>query len=304
MAFSVDQIKHLYNFPSHYLNRNGRKYHYLDEGQGEALVMLHGNPSWSFMYRDLVRSLRNSYRTVVPDHIGCGLSDKPDSSDYEYTLEQRVSDLEALLDQIGATRNITLIMHDWRGPIGMTYAARNPSRIGRLIVLNTAAFLLPPGKALHWSLSFCRNSPVAEFLIRRWNAFARIATYVGCPGRPMPAEIRHAYAGPYDSWQHRIATLYFVRDIPLTPTDPSYAALKKTQENLYLFQQTPMLICWGEKDFVFDRDFLNEWIRRFPNAEVHRFPTAGHYVLEESREAIIPLVRNFLASHNLNQQTT
>lgn len=304
MTFSVDQIRHLYDFQSHFLTLNGFKFHYLDEGQGEPLVMLHGNPSWSFMYRELVRSLRDSYRTVVPDHIGCGLSDKPGVGDYEYTLEQRVSDLEALLDQIGAIRNLTLVMHDWGGPIGMTYAARNPSRIRRLIVLNSAAFLLPPGKALHWSLSFCKRSLAAEFLIRRLNAFARIAGYVGCRGRPMPREIRHAYAGPYDSWEHRIATLCFVRDIPLTPADPTYAALKITQDNLYRFQQTPMLICWGEKDFVFDQDFLNEWIRRFPNAEVHRFPTAGHYVLEESPEAIIPLVRNFLASHNLNQQAT
>jgi haloalkane dehalogenase len=289
MTFSVDQIKHLYNFQSHFLTLNGYKYHYLDEGQGDPLVMLHGNPSWSFMYRELVRSLRDSYHTVVPDHIGCGLSDKPSVNDYEYTLERRVSDLEALLDQIGAIRNLTLIMHDWGGPIGMTYAARHPSRIRRLIVLNSAAFLL---------------SLAASFLFLRLNAFARIACYVGCRERPMPMEIRHAYTGPYDSRQHRIATLCFVRDIPLTPTDSAYAALKITQENLYRFQQTPMLICWGEKDFVFDRDFLNEWIKRFPNAEVHRFPKAGHYVLEEWSEAIIPLIRNFLASHPLKQEAT
>ncbi|MFQ5539503.1 MAG: alpha/beta fold hydrolase [Candidatus Binatia bacterium] len=300
----MDQIKHLYNFQSHFLTLNSYKYHYLDEGQGDPVVMLHGNPSWSFMYRELVRSLRDSYRTVVPDHIGCGLSDKPGVNDYEYTLERRVSDLEALLDQVGAIRNLTLIMHDWGGPIGMTYAARHPSRIRRLIVLNSAAFLLPPGKALHWSLSFCKNSLAANFLFLRLNAFARIACYVGCRERPMPMEIRHAYTGPYDSRQHRIATLCFVRDIPLTPTDTAYAALKITQENLFRFQQTPMLICWGEKDFVFDRDFLNEWIKRFPNAEVHRFPKAGHYVLEEWSEAIMALVRNFLASHPLKQEAT
>lgn len=301
MSFSVDQIRHLYNFQSHYLDRKGHRYHYLDEGEGEPVVMLHGNPSWSFMYRESVRSLRESYRVVVPDHIGCGLSDKPTGDEYEYRLEQRVSDLEALLDHISVTSNVTLVVHDWGGPIGMGYAVRHPSRIARLIVLNTAAFLLPAGKTLHWSLLFCRHSRLAAFLILRFNAFARIASYVGCRLHPMPKEIRQAYAGPYDCWENRIATLAFVRDIPLSPADPSYAPLQKVQENLYRLQEIPMLICWGEKDFVFDRDFLQEWIKRFPKARVHRFPEAGHYVLEELPEVILPLVRDFLGTYPAKQ---
>ncbi len=301
MSFSLAEIRHLYDFQSHYLTRNGFNYHYLDEGEGDPVVLLHGNPSWSFMYRELVRSLRDTYRTVVPDHIGCGLSDKPVDNEYDYTLERRVSDLEALLDQIGATRGITLIMHDWGGLIGMTYAARNPSRIGRLVILNTAAFLLPPKKVLHWSLSFCRDSRLAAFLIRRFNAFARIASYIGCRQRPMPKEIRRAYTAPYDSWQNRVATLNFIRDIPLTSADPSYAPLQNTQDNLFRFRETPMLICWGERDFIFDGYFLNEWIRRFPEAQVHRFPEAGHNILEESPEVIARLVRDFLASHPLKR---
>ncbi len=297
MSFSVDQIKQLYDFQSHYLKRQGYRYHYLDEGQGESLVMLHGNPSWSFMYRELVRAFRDRYRTVVPDHIGCGLSDKPPREKYHYTLEERVSDLEALLDEIGINADITLIMHDWGGPVGMTYAARHPSRIARLIILNTAAFLLPAGKALHWSLSLCRNSQLAQFFILRFNAFARLAGYLGCR-RPMPRKIRRAYRGPYDSWQNRIATLRFIQDIPLTSADVSYGLLQQTQKNLYRFQQTPMLICWGERDFIFDADFLREWVKRFPEAQVHRFPGAGHYVLEEVSAAIVPLIRDFLAAHS------
>ena len=146
MSFSVDQLKRLYDFQSHYLDRRGYQYHYLDEGQGEPLVMLHGNPSWSFMYRKLVRAFRETHRTVVPDHMGCGLSDKPPSEKYHYSLEERVADLEALMDERGIHSNITLIMHDWGGAIGMTYAARHPSRIGKLIVLNTAAFSTASGK--------------------------------------------------------------------------------------------------------------------------------------------------------------
>ncbi len=301
MSFSVDRIRHLYDFQPHYLDLEGQRYHYLDEGQGEPVVMVHGNPSWSFMYRELARSLRKTCRVIVPDHMGCGLSDKPDSSVYPYTLERRADDLEELLDQLGITSNITLVVHDWGGPIGMRFATRHPDRIARLVIFNTAAFLLPGMKKLHWSLHFCRSSRLAAFLILKFNAFARVATYMGCRSQPMPREIRRAYAGPYDSSKNRIANLAFVRDIPLSPTDPAYAPLQEIQEKLDRFQETPMLICWGERDFVFDRDFLEEWIKRFPQADVHRFPEAGHYVLEELPEVIIPLVKEFLEKPSQGQ---
>ena len=297
----MDRIRHLYDFQPHYLDLEGQRYHYLDEGQGEPVVMVHGNPSWSFMYRELARSLRKTYRVIVPDHMGCGLSDKPDSSVYPYTLERRADDLEELLDQLGITSNITLVVHDWGGPIGMRFATRHPDRIARLVIFNSAAFLLPGMKKLHWSLHFCRSSRLAAFLILKFNAFARVATYMGCRSQPMPREIRRAYAGPYDSSKNRIANLAFVRDIPLSPTDPAYAPLQEVQEKLDQFQETPMLICWGERDFVFDRDFLEEWIKRFPQADVHRFPEAGHYVLEELPEVIIPLVKEFLEKPSQGQ---
>jgi len=299
MSFSVDRIRHLYDFQSHYLDLEGQRYHYLDEGQGAPVVMVHGNPSWSFMYRELVRSLRRSCRVIAPDHMGCGLSDKPESSVYEYTLGRRADDLENLLDHLGVTSNITLVVHDWGGAVGMRFAARHPDRIARLVIFNSAAFLLPKAKNLHWSLLFCRNSRLAAFLILKFNAFARVATWMGCRSKRMPREIRRAYTGPYDSSRNRVATLAFVRDIPLSPSDPAYAPLEEVQEKLDRFQHTPMLICWGERDFAFDPDFLEEWVKRFPEAQVHRFPEAGHYVLEEVPEQVIPLVEEFLENNNL-----
>ena len=173
MSFSVDRIRHLYDFQSHYLDLEGHRYHYLDEGQGDPVVMLHGNPAWSFMYRKLIRSLSDTHRVIVPDHMGCGLSDKPSVSEYDYTLRQRGLDLEKLLDHLEVTSNLTLIVHDWGGAIGMHLASWHPERMARLVVLNTAAFLLPESKCLHWSLRVCRRSRVAAFLILRFNAFAR-----------------------------------------------------------------------------------------------------------------------------------
>jgi haloalkane dehalogenase len=108
-------MKTLYPFESHFIDRNGLNYHYLDEGQGDPIVMVHGNPSWSFYYRNLASKLKESYRVIVPDHIGCGLSDKPDSTSYSFTLQERVDDLEALLDTLDIKKNITLVVHDWGG---------------------------------------------------------------------------------------------------------------------------------------------------------------------------------------------
>lgn len=283
--------------PGRDLDLGGLRYHYLDEGQGEPVVMLHGNPTWSFYYRRLVEALNGSARTIVPDHIGCGLSDKPDDSKYEYTLDRRARDLEVLLDHLGVDRGITLVLHDWGGMIGMAYAARHPTRIARLIILNTAAFHLPASKPFPWPLWVCRDTPLGAWLVRGRNAFCRGAARVGCRRRPMPRAIRDAYLAPYDSWDHRIAVHRFVQDIPLKPGDRSFDAVTRAQSGLGSFADVPILIAWGMKDFVFDRHFLAEWARRFPRAEVHRFPEAGHYVLEDEGDRIIPLVRAFLAAH-------
>ena len=286
-----------YPFPSHFLDLNGIQYHYLDEGAGEPIVMLHGNPTWSFYYRRLVLALRDQYRVIVPDHVGCGLSDKPDDSRYRYTLASRVRDLEALLDHLGINERLTLVLHDWGGIIGMAYASRRPERIKRLIVLNTAAFHLPPGKKLPWSLRLFRFPLLGTLLARGFNAFCRGAATHCCTRRPMPPDIRQAYLAPYDSWKNRIAVIRFVQDIPLKPDDECYDLVTEIQNGLPHFLAVPMLICWGEKDFVFDRDLLAEWQRRFPQAEVHRFADAGHYVLEDASEEIIGLVREFLKNH-------
>src|SRR5438874_5437527 len=278
----------------------GIRYHYLDEGAGEPIVMFHGNPTWSYYYRRLVVAFRDGYRVIVPDHIGCGLSDKPDDSHYPYTLARRVDDLEALLDHLKVDQGLTLVLHDWGGIIGMAYASRRPERIKRLIVLNTAAFHLPAGKRLPWSLRLFRNPILGPFLVRGLNAFCRGAAKYCCTRRPMPPEVRRAYLAPYDSWKHRIAILRFVQDIPLQPGDSCYDLVSEIQNGLSRFRNVPMLICWGEKDFVFDKDFLAEWVSHFPEAEVHRFPDAGHYVLEDAPEEIIPLVRSFLTGQPLN----
>lgn len=292
-------MKNLYPFKNNYLDLKGLSCHYLDEGKGEPLVMVHGNPTWSFYYRNLVMALRDKYRTIVPDHIGCGLSDKPDDSRYSYTFKQRADDLEALLDHLEIKENITLVLHDWGGMIGMVYASRYPERIKRLIIFNTGAFHLPKTKMFPWPLWISRNTRLGAYLIRRWGAFSWTASRVCCLQRPMRPEVRKAFESPYDSWENRIATLRFVQDIPLVPTDPGYELISEVQKGLHRFRGVPMLICWGLLDFVFDRHFLKEWLRHFPEAEVHRFWNGGHYILEDAFPEILPLVERFLRENPL-----
>jgi haloalkane dehalogenase len=244
----------------------------------------------------LVQALRSEYRTIVPDHIGCGLSDKPDDGRYSYTLKQRVDDLIALLEALDLRRDLTLVLHDWGGMIGMAYAVRHPERIRRLVILNTAAFHLPKSKRLPWSLRLCRAPALGSLLVRGLNAFCRGAARTCCTARPMSAAVRRGYLQPYDSWRHRIAVQRFVEDIPLKPGDPSYAIVSEVEANLERLRHLPMLICWGQKDFVFDEHFLVEWRRRFPDAEVQVFPDAGHYVLEDAGDEISARVRHFLGS--------
>ncbi|GFO53722.1 alpha/beta hydrolase [Geomonas sp. Red276] len=285
----------LYPFTGKTLDLSGLSYHYLDEGTGAPVVMVHGNPSWSFYYRNLVLALRDRYRCIVPDHIGCGFSDKPGDDRYDYTLSRRVDDLEKLIDHLKLTGKITLIVHDWGGMIGMAYASRHPERIGRLVILNTAAFHLPKEKKFPLGLKICRDTLLGTLLVRGFNAFSAGASIVGCKKNPMSAELQAAYRAPYDSWQNRIATLRFVQDIPLQPGDRNYALVSEVAEGLVRFADLPMAIFWGELDFVFDKSFLKEWIRRFPKAKVTSYADAGHYILEDMKEEVVPLIVKFLA---------
>ena len=288
-------VNELYPFDGKYIELGDLSYHYLDEGAGDPVVMLHGNPTWSFYYRNLVLALRDSWRCIVPDHIGCGYSDKPGDDKYEYTLERRVDDLEALLDHLGITENITLVLHDWGGMIGMAYATRHPERIRRFVIMNTSAFSLPKNKPFPWPLWLVRNTAFGAFLVRRFNAFSAIASAV-CVKQPLDPAISAMYRMPYDSWDNRIATLRFVQDIPLRPGDKSYPIVREVEEHVQQFANHPMLICWGMKDFVFSHHFLDLWTAHFPRARVHRFDRCGHYVLEDAKIEIISLVRDFLKS--------
>ncbi|NEP61984.1 MAG: alpha/beta fold hydrolase [Symploca sp. SIO2G7] len=261
----------------------GHHLHYVDEGpsDGQPVVMLHGNPTWSFYYRKVVQKLNNHFRCLVPDHIGMGLSDRPSDSDYNYTLKSRVEDLTKWLDAVAPDRPIDLIVHDWGGAIGMSWAVQNPERVRRIVLLNTWAFNIPKDERLPRSLSFARTG-LGGFLINRFNAFSGLATRMATVGK-LDKEIAHGLVAPYlGKPEQRLATLRFVQDIPLKQTDPAWAVLAETEKNLHRLADKPIYIGWGANDFVFNDRVLEEWRKHYPNAKIDYMKNVGHYTLEDA----------------------
>jgi haloalkane dehalogenase len=286
-----DWLHALYPFePRSFTTPGGARLSYLDEGprEDETVLMLHGNPTWSFYYRNLVRALAPAVRCIVPDHIGMGLSEKP--QDYAYTLAARIADLEALVAALGL-RRLHLVVHDWGGAIGFGLATRRPDLIGRIVILNTAAF---PSPRLPWRIAACRLPVAGACLVRGLNGFAGPATGMAMHARRLSAAEKRGYLFPYDSWRNRVAVHQFVRDIPMEPRHPSRATLEEIAARLPLLAGNPKLIVWGGRDFCFNGSFLDRWRQIYPEAQVELQPEAGHYVLDDAGPPTVERIRTFL----------
>lgn len=298
MSFDPSELGDLYPWtPKQLQLADGQTLSYLDEGpegqpdEVETILMVHGNPTWSFYYRDLVKAFSSTHRCVVPDHIGMGLSSKP--QDYAYTLATHIANLEALCAELELTR-VTLVVHDWGGAIGCGWALRgeNLARVERVVILNTSAFR---SRQIPFSIDICRIPGFGALAVRGLNAFARAAV-IRAAKTKLPPLVARGYTGPYDSWANRIATLRFVEDIPMHPGIPSWSVLAEIEERLPRLAAKPALICWGGEDFCFNDHFLAGWKERLPNATVHRYAEAGHYVLEDARDEVIGEIRAFLGA--------
>jgi cis-3-alkyl-4-acyloxetan-2-one decarboxylase len=263
---------------------------YLDEGQGdEAVVMVHGNPTWSYFYRNVVRALSPRIRCIVPDHLGCGLSDKP--QDWDYTLPNHIANLRALLDSL-KLRRIHLIVHDWGGPIGLGALLPQADKLGRVVILNTAAFA---DTVIPARIRFCRFPLLGELVVRGSNGFAWPATWMAV-AKPLPDEVKRGFLFPYDSWANRIATHRFVVDIPSGKGTASDAALAQIEQALPELKNHPVQILWGGQDFCFNRHYFERWWTLLPLAQADYLETAGHYLLEDEKDRCLEIVTRHLLS--------
>jgi haloalkane dehalogenase len=281
-------LRDLYPFRTARCAVGGGEISYVDEGAGSPVVLVHGNPTWSFYYRRLITALSPHHRVIVPDHLGCGLSSKP--QEYPYRLQNHIDNLTLLLRRLDLGP-VDLVVHDWGGAIGMGWATAHPELVRRIVVLNTAAFLSPQ---VPLRIAVCKIPGFGDLAIRGLNGFAGAAVFMAVE-KPLPPEVRAGYLLPYRSWADRIAHLRFVQDIPLHPGHPTWPVVDAIDRELTVLRKKPMLILWGGKDWCFTDHFLNGWLRRFPAAQAVRFDDAGHYVLEDAYEEIVPRVVRFFA---------
>ena len=213
-------------------------------------LFLHGNPTWSFFYRNLIQSLSGDFRCIAPDHLGCGLSDKPDILDFNYDLQGHADNLQELICHLNLEK-FNLVVHDWGGAIGLTALRENFQRINKLVLLNTASFT---SNDVPKRIKFCRMPVIGEFFVRHLNGFAGPATWMATT-KKLPSEIKSGFLLPYNDWTSRIAIWHFVRDIPLGKNHPSFSNLLKTEKALHKLKDIPKIACWGMKDFVFMKGF-------------------------------------------------
>jgi pimeloyl-ACP methyl ester carboxylesterase len=282
-------LRELYPFESNQFDTGSGLMSYLDEGTcDEAVLMVHGNPTWSFFYRNVVLALRGRMRCVVPDHLGCGLSDKPQA--YDYTLANHVGNLGRLIDSL-KLRKVHLIVHDWGGPIGLGSMLPRLEKLGKVVVLNTAAFA---DTVIPWQIRFCRMPLIGELVVRRFNGFAWPATWMAV-GRPLPDAVKRGFLFPYDSWANRIATHRFVQDIPRGIGAPNDLALARIEAALPRLRKHPVRIIWGGQDFCFNRHYFERWKALLPDAEADYLAAAGHYLLEDAQAQVVEAIKHHIA---------
>lgn len=288
IAATRDGFRDEYPFESRWIEIDGRVMHYIDEGQGAVLLMIHGNPTWSFAWRNLVKQLSGQYRVIAIDHLGCGFSQKPQQD--VYSLDQHIHRLQELVECLDL-QQVTLFAHDWGGAIGMGVAGRMPKRFKAFVLMNTGAFR---SQRIPFRISLCRIPLLGTIGMQGLNLFSVAAVKMAVE-RKLPRAVATGFVAPYDSWAHRLAVKEFVHDIPLSSAHRSYSTLVEVEKGLAQFADFPMLLPWGMKDWCFSPEFFNEFCQRFPRAKQHPIVDAGHYIFEDATEELVAESKTFLA---------
>lgn len=285
-----EEIQDEYPFKSNYIKVKSHNYHYIDEGNGdEALLMLHGNPTWSFAYRNLIKEFSGKYRVIAPDHLGCGLSDKP--QDFPYRLETHIDNLESLFFSLNLDK-VTLVMHDWGTVIGMGFAVRHPEKIARLVIMNSSAFSM---SWLPLRLFFLRLPWLNDKFIRSFNLYLKASLFMSSY-RGLSSIVKKGYKFPYQTYEDRIAILRFLQDIPLDPEHVSFEVLLEIEHGLWMFRETPVSIIWGMRDWCFSPRYLKRWQLYYPQARILELEKASHFVFEDEHEKTTAFIKEFLES--------
>jgi len=271
--------------------------HYIDEGEGRPVVMVHGNPTWGYLYRNFVGPVTDAgYRVIVPDHLGFGRSDKPDDPDL-YRVPRHAERLDALLESLDL-HDATIVVQDWGGPIGLSWATNHPERVRSLFILNTFAHRMREDVKLPVIVRMFRMPGAGELMVKGGHLFVRGFMFqAGVAHKDrLTADVKRAYLAPHDSWSKRTPVLVFPREIPAGPGDPTSEFGGVIEDRLIEhFRDKPVHIAWPMKDPAFTPDTLDDlWLDTFPDAEVTRIDDASHYVQEDAFEILVPELVEFL----------
>ncbi len=259
--------------------------HYIDEGHGDPVLLVHGNPTWSFYWRKVVAGVMPARRAVAVDHLGCGLSDVPDA--FDYRLQSHIDNLVALVQSLDL-RRITLVVHDWGGPIGVGAALRCPERFARFVLLNTGLF---PPPFIPRRIAVCQTPLVGKLALQGLNLFSRAALRMAVADRRRLDSIARAgLIAPYDSWRNRRAVYGFVRDIPRSARHPTWKTLCQIEQGVRTLSDRPVDLVWGLQDWCFDARCLQRLQASLPGARVNALEGIGHWVAEEAPEVVIAAI--------------
>ncbi len=274
-----------YPFRSHYYAVNGQQLHYLDEGRGELLLFVHGTPSWSFDFRKVIKALRDDFRCVAVDHIGFGLSDKPE--DYDYATVNHARTLERfVLDK--DLKDITLIVHDFGGPIGLKFAIDHPERVSRLVILNSWLWS-SEGDPEFIRFSRLLKSPLLPFLYRWLNFSPRFLLPKSYgDARPGKEVLKH-YTKPFTNRKQRNGALAFARSLL-----HDQAWFEELWHGRAAIADKPTLLIWGMKDPIITPRNLEKFEQGFPNATTVKLAASGHFPQEEEPEQVTGAIRTFV----------
>jgi len=286
-----------YPFGSNFLNVGSHRINYVDESGTESegrdpVLMVHGNPTWSFYWRRMIGSLSPRRRVIAVDHLGCGLSDKP--VDHQYCLQNHIDNLCELIDRLDL-KNVTLMAHDWGGSIGLGALLARKERFKKIVLFNTGAF---PPPYIPFRIRVCRWPLIGKLGVQGLNLFARAATFMATEQKGgLPKQIAQGMLAPYDNWNNRVAIYNFVKDIPLSKSHPTWSVLDRIESGLASVADWPIMMAWGMKDWCFRPKCLDRFNGHWPDAEVHRIADAGHYVIEDAAEEVEQKVHEFLDRH-------
>ncbi|MBC5773353.1 alpha/beta fold hydrolase [Pontibacter sp. KCTC 32443] len=281
----LDRI--LYPFAHHTLQLPQGNMHYVDEGTGDAIVFVHGTPTWSFLWRQQIKRLSRTHRCIAPDHLGFGLSDKPTEMDFAYTPEAHADNLERLIDHL-QLKNITLVVHDFGGPIGLRYALRHPENVKNLVILNTWMWNLEEEKQM-MKVSKFLSGGVGRFMYLQLGFSPRFLLPKGYHERKhLTKDVHNHYLKPFTSPQARLGTWKFA--VALHDSNAYFAELWEQREKLRSINK---LILWGEKDKLLPLHFLDKWQQEFPETKVIKYK-AGHFVQEERGGEIAEAIQRFI----------